>query len=462
MNPLYLGQTASGQLFSLPLDAVTQTFAILAIRGAGKTTTAAVMAEEMYKRGLPWLCFDPVGVWWGMRADKDGNPSGCQVVVIGGEHGDIPLEKHSGARIAEALASENVFAVIDVSIESKNTWRHFLTEFCLQLMQVSPHQPRHLFLEEAPEFVPQRSNIATTAQCKEAVERLVRLGRNRGYGCTLISQRPARVDKDVLSQCENLLVMRTTGPHDRHALEEWIEAKATEHGLEKFLSGLASLPNGEAWFWSPQWLNKFERVKIRPRETFHPGATRIVGAERSGPVALADVGEFVERLRRQLTRKQVSAPVPAQNQAKDSSIQNDPLVQKPLETYHAAEIQSLRRQLAVERSARAEAEKRLQAVRTWLKPQFDTLQMLFSQLGDNKPAGGVDRAPYEPWLAKAARTGCRRLLETLLERPELSKAQLGTLAGVSYKTSTFRAYMAWLKRNALVEVEGDIVRLRHV
>lgn len=459
MNPLHLGHTASGQIFFLPLEAVTQTFAILAIRGAGKTTTAAVMAEEMYKRGLPWICFDPVGVWWGMRADAKGNPSGCQVVVIGGEHGDIPLEKHSGARIAEALASENVFAVIDVSVESKNTWRHFLTEFCLQLMQMNPASPRHLFLEEAPEFVPQRSNITTTAQCKEAVERLVRLGRNRGYGCTLISQRPARVDKDVLSQCENLFVMRTTGPHDRHALEEWIEAKATERGLDKFLSGVASLPNGEAWFWSPQWLNKFERVKIRARETFHPGATRMIGAA-SVPVSLADVGDFVDRLRRQLAKRQVAVPEKVERRVIEFS--NGMRIESGNETTLAVENAALRQQLSAERLGRAEIEKRLETVRTWLKPQFETLQALFTQLGNDKPVGRVDRSVYEPWLAKASRTGCRRLLEALLERPELSKAQLGTLTGVSYKTSTFRSYMAWLKRNALVEVDGDTVRLRQV
>jgi len=36
-----------GDDFSLPNDAVTQTFAILGIRGSGKTNTAVVMFEEM-------------------------------------------------------------------------------------------------------------------------------------------------------------------------------------------------------------------------------------------------------------------------------------------------------------------------------------------------------------------------------------------------------------------------------
>jgi Helicase HerA, central domain len=49
----------------LPLDAVTETFAILAVRGAGKYNAAVVMAEEMYRAGLPWVAIDPKGDWWG-------------------------------------------------------------------------------------------------------------------------------------------------------------------------------------------------------------------------------------------------------------------------------------------------------------------------------------------------------------------------------------------------------------
>lgn len=37
--------------FELPLEAVTVTFAILAKRGSGKTSTAVVLAEEMISAG---------------------------------------------------------------------------------------------------------------------------------------------------------------------------------------------------------------------------------------------------------------------------------------------------------------------------------------------------------------------------------------------------------------------------
>jgi uncharacterized protein len=39
----------------LPLNAITETFAVMGIRGSGKTHTATVLAEEMLTAGQPLL-----------------------------------------------------------------------------------------------------------------------------------------------------------------------------------------------------------------------------------------------------------------------------------------------------------------------------------------------------------------------------------------------------------------------
>ena len=62
---------------ALPSDAVTQTFGILAVRGAGKSNTGAVMAEEMARARLPFVVVDPVGSWWGLRSSGDGQGDAC-------------------------------------------------------------------------------------------------------------------------------------------------------------------------------------------------------------------------------------------------------------------------------------------------------------------------------------------------------------------------------------------------
>jgi hypothetical protein len=446
----------------LPLDFAVQTSAILAIRGAGKTVTATVIAEEMCAHNQPWIAFDPVGVWWGLRCNSNGSPGGFPVVVFGGEHGDIPLEKASGEKIAEALMSENVWAVIDLSRESKATWRRFLTEFCLAMMNLNPSVPRHLFIEEAPEFCPQRTKVSVTAQCKEAVERVIRLGRNRGYGCTLISQRPATVDKDVLSQCENLFVLRTTGPHDRKALEEWIEAQASSAGIEKFLGELAGLHNGHAWFWSPHWLNAFEKVEIRPRRTFHPGATREAGgAARSA--TMSDARAFVEKLQRQLTKRHVAVAPARRPEREDETVSSEMWSAASVEICDPRdqEIRRLRTELQREQSARQDAERRLASVRTQLEPQYQSLKALFDAMPTNGSTGHDNRGIYEPWIAKAP-GACKRFIEILMEGKPMTTQQLCTRAGIAYVTASRNGYWAWLKKNGVATISAGVVTLNQL
>lgn len=59
---LHVGQ---GKTLELPIDAVTETFAILGIRGSGKTNTAGVIAEELLANGQQVVVVDPTDSWWG-------------------------------------------------------------------------------------------------------------------------------------------------------------------------------------------------------------------------------------------------------------------------------------------------------------------------------------------------------------------------------------------------------------
>ena len=81
---------------TLPLDAVTQTFAIFGKRGSGKTNGATVLVEELLKAHLPVVILDPVDAWWGLKASFDGKGPGFPVYVFGGAHGDLPLEPSVG------------------------------------------------------------------------------------------------------------------------------------------------------------------------------------------------------------------------------------------------------------------------------------------------------------------------------------------------------------------------------
>lgn len=477
MSHLNIGKTANGRPFTLPVDAALQKFAILGISGSGKSSTAAVLAGEMCQNNLPWIALDPVSVWWGLRAARDGSPGGYPVVVFGGDHGDLPLEKGAGVKIAEALVAEPVYAVIDLSNESKRFWHQFVSDFALTLMHHNPDVQRHIFVEEAPEFIPQRTKVDLTARCKEAMERLIRLGRNRGYGFTLISQRPATVDKDALSQMDNLFALRTVGAHDRKALSDWLAEKNSGDKIEAFLDDLPSLESGEAYFWSPHWQKAFTKIKVRERETFHPGETRKIG-KAIKKVALRDVREFVEKIRPQLTKTVVAVTAPVSKRDVPESMEDVATEQVMQVQSRIAPVKEMvekekydavlkdQKDLAnrlMEASRKAnEAHRRIEALRKALQPQYDVFKALFEELGASGNGHVSDPGVYHPWLEKAGGGKRRRMLEVVIERKEVTRAQLSTLSGTSINSSGFKNSLSWMKVNQLVDVEGDSVRLKAV
>jgi hypothetical protein len=271
----------------LPLEAVTETFAILAKRGKGKTSTAVVMAEELIAQGMPVVVLDPVGVWWGLRSSADGKDAGLPVVIFGGDHADVPLEETAGQVIADVIVEQRFPAVIDLSSLSKSAARRFMAPF-LERLYHRNRDALHVIVDEADAFAPQRTQ-ADGARLLGAMEDLVRRGRARGIGVTLITQRPAVLHKDVLTQAEVLIALGMTGPRDVAAIDEWVRLHADEDQAREVKASLPSLPVGTAWVWSPGWLDILQRVQIRRRTTFDSSATPKPGQQRATPKRMADI-----------------------------------------------------------------------------------------------------------------------------------------------------------------------------
>lgn len=278
----------------LPVEYVTKTAAILAQRRKGKTYTASVLAEELYAAGQPWVALDPTGAWWGMRAAADGEGPGLPVVIIGGQHGDIPLERTGGRLVADLVVDHPGWYVIDLSLlDSKAAERQVATDFADRLYrrkgQAGMDFPLHLFVDEADMFVPQDRDSGDAAMLG-AFQAIVRRGGIRGLGTTLISQRAALVNKSVLEQLDMLVLLRTVGPNDRKAVEGYVRAHGTDKQKAELLGSLASLALGEAWLWEPGAEPPlFARVKVRARRTFNSSATPRPGERRVEPRLLADV-----------------------------------------------------------------------------------------------------------------------------------------------------------------------------
>jgi hypothetical protein len=131
--------------------------AVLGIRDSGKTYTATALAEKLFELGIPFIAFDPIGVWRVLRVP--GNGRGYPVVVAGGKAGDLPLTVSSAPEYVRAAMRDGVSLVIDlfdVNL-SKADWKRIVTA-CVRVLlhENAEHGLWHVFIEEAAEFALQR------------------------------------------------------------------------------------------------------------------------------------------------------------------------------------------------------------------------------------------------------------------------------------------------------------------
>ncbi len=249
--------------------AATKKLGVVGISGSGKTHNSAVLVEQFIRQGVPVVIFDPVGRWWDLGISADGKGKGLPIAVIGGQRGQIELTPEMGGAIARYVAEMRVPTVIDLSqMRSKSHWRQVVADFGNTLFEIN-HAPVHLVIEEAPEFVPQRV-MESVAGVYGAMDKLIRIGRNKGIGMTLIAQRPQMINKDALSQVNALIVMRLTDPGSIDAARDWLDAQGAESDLvNTFIGRLPALADGTGLVLSPAWLKTFDCVQFHRRETFH-------------------------------------------------------------------------------------------------------------------------------------------------------------------------------------------------
>lgn len=452
-----------GPGMALPLEAVTETFAILAKRGAGKTNTAVVLCEELLSAGQQVIVVDPVGVWWGIRAKTDGTAGGLPVVIVGGAHGDLPLHESMGSTLARLLVDDKVSAVLDLSTLSKSAARRLMTDFLEELYRVA-RTPLHLVVDEADLFAPQRLPRDMT-RLLGAMDDVVRRGRARGLGVTLISQRPAVLNKDVLGQAEVLVALRMTSPRDVAAIDEWVRLHADPEDSHTVKTSLPALPVGTAWVWSPGWLERLAKVPIRARRTFDSSATPKPGSMiHMAELTPVDVGSLKARLalpEPAASPKDGSSALVKQLQAEVARLTTELTAAS---TPRVVEVPVLD---APGRSALLDAVTKLQRIHAQVEGQLARLEPLLqdaprARATTPRPSSTVatatsaDPATVAIGERSALKAGARRMLLAAAEHhpTRLTRAQLATLAKMRATGGTFGTYLSTLRRHGLI-VERD-------
>jgi DNA helicase HerA-like ATPase len=190
-----------GRLRLTANDFIGKNAAVLGLKGYGKSNTAAVLAEEFLKVGLPICIVDIKGEYWGLKERHN-------LYVIGQTVNPDPraIDARITARSARAAATNSytkaVSVILDVSGFSIEDREDFLSVYFQTLWELSSNpayrHPYMIFIEEAKNFIPQGGKTAI----KQLMINITCEGRSRGFGVVVIGTRSALIEKNVLTQSD--------------------------------------------------------------------------------------------------------------------------------------------------------------------------------------------------------------------------------------------------------------------
>jgi hypothetical protein len=123
--------------------------------------------------------------------------------------------------------------------------------------------PFLLIVEEAHNYCPEKG--FGNAVSLPSLRTIASEGRKFGMGLCVVSQRPAKVDKNIISQCNTNIILKVTNPNDLKAIIQSVEGLTTQAAdeIQRLPIGVALIAGGS--------LQMPIMAEIRTRETNHGG-----------------------------------------------------------------------------------------------------------------------------------------------------------------------------------------------
>ncbi|MFB6142403.1 MAG: helicase HerA domain-containing protein, partial [Halorientalis sp.] len=172
--------------------------------GSGKSNTASVVAENLLDAGFGLLIVDIDGEYYGLKEEYE-------ILHVGGdEECDIQVTVEHAEKIASLALEQNVPIILDVSsFLDDEVADELLCETAKHLFakEKKLKQPFLMLVEECHEWIPENGSVDETGKM---LIKIGKRGRKHGLGIVGISQRPADVKKDFITQCDWLVWHRLT------------------------------------------------------------------------------------------------------------------------------------------------------------------------------------------------------------------------------------------------------------
>lgn len=475
---------------SIPLEIVTRKSAMMGGNNGGKTYAATKLIEEILSSNGWVIIFDPVGVHYGLRLKSDGKtPSGLDIPIFGGLHGDIQIVPESGAMIADLLFDRRLSAILDVSQFSTDAdvtkFSHdFMDRFYFRMKTTK--RAVLIVLEECQEFIPQNPQKGEEKKL-HVFARAAKLGRNYGIGFLLISQRPQEISKKVLNLTQIMFAFNMTGYHERKAMDEWFTYAGVE--AEKISSILPTLQTGYPYVVSPSWLKYRGQIHVLPKRTFDSSATPDFDGDDAETVSLTpiDISEIEKSMSAVIEKAKADDPAELRKkirtlekeleQAKRTPAPAAPAPDFPKEIPVPIFDQKTMETMAEMRKANEEAARAFQMsadqIDRVLTTATDTARGFLDDFRKRwEPIVGTGKtpvkkespfSPYKPIQPKGKDVsistlspGEQKILTACAQYPDgVSKDQLSVLVG--YKRSSRDTYLARLSLAGFVVTNSGLI-----
>lgn len=478
--------------YPIPDAALDDRLGFIGTSGSGKTYNAGGAVEKLLKARSRVVIVDPLGVWWGLRLLADGKTaSSFNVAIFGGAHGDLPLTENAGALIGETAATMAESCIVDLSeLGSKSADRRFMTAFLDTIYRKAPGEPFHLVVDEADLFAPQKPPKGDETLLN-LMEQIVRRGRVRGFIPWLISQRPAVLNKNVLSQVDGLIAFKLTASQDRDALDGWIEGQADKAQGKAIKDALPAMQVGNGVVWVPG-RGVLQTAAFPLKETFDSSRTPKRGEKKTKTASLKplDLGALKSRLASVETEAKSNDPKALKAEIARLKAEvakgGDSKPAAPDRAYERT-VEGARKEGFGEgyaqgwtdgdrggfaRGAGVALDQGFGAVRDALKA-FVGIQFVPGKPPKLPPAtritpAAAPRAPVAISAPRAPRvdSGLPRPLQTIIDGikwwnvlgvAEPTHAQAGFIAGYSHKSGTWATYLSQLRAQGLLEGRGNLV-----
>ena len=248
-----------GSPVELPVvDILTGRGFITGKSGSGKSNTASVVIEKLLSNNFPVLIVDTDGEYYGLKEQFELLHAGAD------DECDIQVSPEHAEKLAHLALEQNVPIILDVSgYLDEDDAQELLTEVAKNLFakEKKLKKPFLMLVEECHEYIPEGGGM------DEAGKMLIKIGkrgRKHGLGIVGISQRPADVKKDFITQCDWLCWHRLTWNNDTKVVGRILGSE--------YADAIEDMANGEA-FLVTDWSESIRRVQFRKKNTFDAGAT---------------------------------------------------------------------------------------------------------------------------------------------------------------------------------------------